>query len=100
MPLLLALAALAASVLLLVQSRARLLPLVALGASGVQVLLGFGVLRLDLRGVPLGLVLSSALAVAGVLLYLRAGGKPATAASTAVALVGAVQVLAALRLLG
>ena len=98
MSLALAVAALVASVLLLLQFKGRLLPIIALVASGVEVLMALGVLRLDLRGLPLGLVLAGALAVSGVMMYLRAGPKTVVASTTCVALVGVVQVLVALRL--
>lgn len=92
----LVLAALAASVLLLLHSRARLLPAIAVAASGLEALLVLDLVRLELRGVPLALLLGLALAVSGALIYLRVGGKTQVAAATVVTLVGAAQVIAAL----
>ena len=94
----LALLALVASLFLLFQPASRALSIVALGVSGVQVLMRLGILRLDLRGVPLGLVLAGALAAVGLALFFRVSAKMAVAATTCVVLVGAVQLLGALRL--
>ena len=102
MSLSLALAALAAasSLFLLFQFGDRLLPGIALAVSAVELLLRLGILRLDLRGVPLALVLAGALAVVGAVLYFRVSTKAAVTAATCVLLVGAVQLLGALRLVG
>ncbi|MCI0572976.1 MAG: hypothetical protein L0Y66_19700 [Myxococcaceae bacterium] len=97
--LVLAVVALAASLLLLFQFNDRLLPGIALVVSGVEVMMRLNVLRLDLRGLPLGLVLAAALAVVGAVMYFRVNAKTSTAAATCVVLVGAVQLLGALRVL-
>jgi hypothetical protein len=95
---LLSLTALIASIMLLLQNADRVLALVALALSGVEVLLAFGIVHLSVRGLPLGLILGAALAVVGVLIYTRVHGKGAVSAATLVAFVGIVQVLAALHL--
>lgn len=92
----LVLAALAASILLFLQVRPRLLPIIALAASGVEAVIAFNVIRLDLKGVPLALILGAALAASGALLFLRVSNKRLVAAATTVTLVGGLQVLAAL----
>ncbi len=89
----LAVSALAASVLLLVFSQQRTLALVALVASGVEVAIQLGLLRLAISGVPLGLVLGLALAVPGLFAWFRATAKGAVSAAALVAFTGALQVL-------
>jgi hypothetical protein len=89
-------AALSASILLFLRTRPRLVPIVALVASGVQALMALRVVQLGGTGLPLPLILGGALAASGVLLYLRVSGKPLVAAATVVAMVGAIEVLSAL----
>ena len=96
--LVLALLALAASLYLLFQPVERTFSVIALVVSGAEVLMATGILRLGLKGVPLGLVLGATLAIAGVILFTRASAKFAVAATTSLALVGAVQLLGALKL--
>ena len=102
MSLSLALAALAfaASLFLLFQFSDRLLPGIAVALSAVELLLRLNILRLDLRGLSLALVLGAALCVVGAVMYFRVSSKGAVTAATAVLLVGAVQLLGALRLVG
>ena len=88
-------AALAASILLFLRTRPKLLPIVALAASGLQALTLLKVVSLGGTGLPLDLLLGGALAASGALLYLRVSGKPLIAAATVVALVGATEVLSA-----
>lgn len=90
--------ALAASLFLLFQFNDRLLPGIAVVVSAVELLMRLGILRLDLRGLSLALVLGAALCVVGAVMYFRVNGKTAVTAATAVLLVGAVQLLGALRL--
>ena len=102
MSLSLAIAALAAaaSLFLLFQFSDRLLPGIAVVVSAVELLLRLNILRLDLRGVSLALVLGAALAVVGAVMYFRVSSKAAVTAATCVLLVGALQLLGALRLVG
>lgn len=92
----LAVAALAASVALFLSSQARTLAIVALVASGLEVAMALGLLRLSVAGVPLSVVLGLALAIPGVLAWLRASAKTAVSAAALVAFVGALQVLSSL----
>jgi len=92
----LAVAALAASAALFLSKQSRTLAAVALAASALEVAMAFRVLRLGLAGVPLGLVLGLALAIPGVLAWLRASAKTAISAAAVVALVGVLQVFSAL----
>ena len=102
MSLTLAFAALAAaaSLFLLFQFSDRLLPGIAVAVCAVELLLRLNVLRLDLRGVPLALVLGGALAGVGAVMYFRVSTKSAVTAATCVLLVGSLQLLGALRLVG
>jgi hypothetical protein len=88
----LALSALAAALLLLASSAQRALALVATIAAGVEVAMAFGLVRLGVAGVPLGLVLGTALLVPGLLSWFRATTKPSISAAAVVAFTGAVQV--------
>ncbi|HSN90614.1 MAG TPA: hypothetical protein VLS93_05260 [Anaeromyxobacteraceae bacterium] len=92
----LAIAALAGSIALFVGSASRILAVIALIASGLEVAMALGLLHLSVAGIPLRLVLGLCLAVPGVMIWLRASGKNTVAASTVVALVGILQVLLAL----
>jgi hypothetical protein len=92
----LAVSALAASLVLFFSAVARPLAAFALVASGLEVAMAFGFLRLHLAGLPLGLVLGLALAVPGLVAWLRASSKPAVSAAAIVALAGVLQVFASL----
>jgi hypothetical protein len=93
----LALAALAGSVVLLLQTkRKRLVPIIAVAVSGFEVLMAFG-LRVSLGNFPTAAVLGGALCVVGVMLWLKVSGRTPVTAATVVAFVGALQLLAGLR---
>jgi hypothetical protein len=96
LPTVLAVAALAASLLLVFQVRRRLFPAIAAAASGFETLLALHVVHVSLRGVSLQLVLGAALAIAGAIIWARTGGKTHTTCATIVTMVGAIQLLAAL----
>jgi hypothetical protein len=89
----LAVAALAASLVLLFSAVSRPLAVVALVASGLEVAMALGALHLRLAGVPLALVLGLALAIPGLLAWLRASSKAAVSMATILALVGVLQVV-------
>jgi hypothetical protein len=91
----LAVAALGASLVLLFSTVGRPLAVVGLVASGLEVAMALGALRLHVAGVPLGLVLGLALAIPGLLSWLRAASKPAVSAATVLSLVGILQVILA-----
>jgi hypothetical protein len=93
----LAVSALAASALLFFASVARPLAVVALVASGLEVAMALGLLRLHVAGIPLGLVLALALAIPGVFAWLRAASKTAVSAAAIVAFAGLLQVFASLQ---
>ncbi len=88
----------ASSIVLLLQHRARLFPVIALVASGLELLMAFGFLHFSLGSISTLLVLGAALIVGGVGVYLKASGKPVVSAATVVTLIGALQVASALHL--
>jgi hypothetical protein len=92
----LALAALAGAVMLVVGSSSRVAAIVAVIAAAVDVAIRLGVIHLGVSGVSLALVIGFALAVPGVLTWLRVASKSAVSAATVVALVGALKVVLAL----
>ena len=88
----LAIAAFASSLLLLIQLKARLFPIIAAIVSGIELLLAFHILHFSLRGLNLMLVFGAALLVAGAIIWARTGGKTHITAATVIALVGAIQI--------
>jgi hypothetical protein len=92
----LAIAALAASLLLLFQLKQRVFPIVAAVASGIEALLAFRVFHFGIRGLNLWLILGAALIVAGAIVWTKTAGKTHVTAATVVTLVGAVQVFTVL----
>ena len=93
----LAVSALIASAVLFFSSVGRTLPAITLVASGLEVTMALGMLRLHVSGIPLGLVLGLALAIPGLLAWLRASSKPAVSAAAIVALAGVLQVFSSLQ---
>lgn len=93
----LAVSALAASAVLFFSAVGRPIAVVALAASGLEVAMALGALRLHVAGLPLGLVLGLALALPGLLAWLRAASKPAVSAAAVLAFVGILQVAVAVQ---
>lgn len=86
-------AALAASIFLLLTPQARLPAVFAAVASGLEVLIATGTIHVAVSGVSLSLILGVVLLVAGVVAYLRVTAKGAVSAATVVTLVGLAQAL-------
>lgn len=99
MPVLLSCLALLGSVVLALRHRPVLFPVIALVVSGLEVLRAFGLAHISIARFPLALIFGATLVVAGVAVYLRTSLKSAIAGATTVTLVGALQVLSALKLL-
>jgi hypothetical protein len=93
----LAVSALAASALLFATAGSRILAVIALVASGLEVTMTLGVLHVAVARLPLGLVLGLALALPGLLSWFSATAKPAISAASIVALVGILQVVVSVR---
>lgn len=96
LPALLALAALASAVVIIVETNDRVLPAIAVTVAGLEVAIAFGILHFSIRGLPVGLLLAGALAIAAVLLYRKVQQRIAITAATVMALVGAIQLLTVL----
>jgi len=90
--------AVACSIFLLLQHKARLFPGIALAASVLELLMALGFVHLSLGSVPLVLILGVAIAVAGIAIYLKTSSKPIVSTSTVLTLIGALQVANALHL--
>lgn len=88
----LAVSALLSSLVLILASAARALPAIALVASGLEVLIALGYVRLGVAGVPLGLALGLGLALPGLFAWFRSSGKAAVASASIVAFIGLLQV--------
>ena len=74
-------------------SQRRPFAVIALVASGVEGLMAFGIVSLDVAAVPLPLVLAGTIAAVGVIGYLRTADKLALAAAAVLAVVGGIQLL-------
>lgn len=98
LPMLLACLALAASLLLAARHRPLAFPVIAMVTAALEVLMAFGLLRISIARLPLGLIFGALLIVSGVVVYAKSVQKSVIAAATAVTLVGALQVLSALHL--
>lgn len=93
---LLVLTAVLGSVVLVAQTTARLFPLVALVASGLEALLAFKVISFSVSGLNILFILAIALVVGGGASWMHSTAKHSVTAATAVTMVGAVQVLGSL----
>ncbi len=89
----LAVSALAASVLLVASSAQRVLPVIALVAAAVETAIALGYLHIAVSGLPLGLVLALALALPGIVGWLRATAKSSISAAALVAFTGVLQIV-------
>jgi hypothetical protein len=87
------LVALAASIALLLKVPARLFPLIAAGASALEILRSTDVLRLRIPVLGAPLVFGAAILVGGVGSWIKAGAKVPVTAATLVAVVGLLRVL-------
>ncbi len=96
----LAVCALIAAVILVLQGGERLIPLIALLACALEVLALFDVLHLSSPRVRIETILAVVLAVTGAVAWARSSSKPAITAATVIALVGAIQLLHALHVHG
>ena len=92
------LVALASAVVLMLGSVSRVLAGLVLLGSALEILMALHLVSLGVAGVPVLAVLGGLIGVPGLILFFRVSSKNAIAASTAATLVGALQVLHALRL--
>jgi hypothetical protein len=91
--------ALAASVILVVREDHKLFPTMAVLASGVEAVMAFGLMQISMKGFSLGLALAALLTVGGVFSWTRAREKTSVSTSAIVALVGALQLLVAVKMI-
>src|SRR5436189_6412931 len=91
---LLTVVALAASILLVLKVPGRLFPLIALVASGFEVLRAFGILSLKVPVIGAALLFGGAMVVGGVGSWIKSSNKVPVTAAVLVALVGLMRVLA------
>ena len=96
---LLALLACGAAIYLLTQhqSKERLIPGACVAATGLDAVNRLGVIHIG-GGQGLSLIIAAAIAVTGGLLWMRAAGKNSVSAATGIALVGALELLHALKI--
>jgi uncharacterized membrane protein YjjB (DUF3815 family) len=85
--------ALAASILLLLQVRPRLFPVIAVVGSGAEVLRTFGLLSFKVPVIGGALLFGAAMVVGGVGCWLKSTARVAVTAATVVALIGLMRVL-------
>src|SRR4051812_18135984 len=90
------LAALAGSVILVLERGDRLFPVVAVLATGLEALLAFGIMSLSLAKFRIDVILPAAIVIAGGICWARSTTKPNIAAATVVLMVGLMQLLGAL----
>lgn len=90
---------LCASVYLLLNKSDRMFPLLAVIASGIELLLAFGLMSLTLAKFRIDVILPAILVVAGVVCWTKVSTKGTITAATIVTLMGATQLLGALRIL-
>lgn len=95
----LAVCALIAAVILVLQAGERLIPLIALVACALEVLAAFHVLQLSSPRVRIDAILPAVLALTGGIAWARSSSKAGISAATVIALVGVVQLLHALHVL-
>jgi len=91
-------AALVASVYLLLQSDNKMFPTLASIASGVELLLTLGVMSLSVAKFRIDVILPALLVVAGIACWGKSSTKGAITAASTVVIIGAMQLLLALRL--
>ena len=89
----------AASIYLMLNKSDRLWPIVAVIASGVQLLLAMGLMSLSLAKFRIDVILPALLVVAGVICWSKVSTKGTITAATIVSLIAAVELLGALRIL-
>jgi hypothetical protein len=97
---LMVLVALAASLVLVTQASARLFPIIAAVTAALETLLVFRIITFSISGVNVFLVLAIALVVAGGVSWAQTDSKNTVTAATAVTLIGAIQLAAALHVGG
>jgi hypothetical protein len=84
---------------LLLNKSDRMFPTLAVIAAGIQLLMAFGVMSLTLAKFRVDVILPAILVVAGIVCWTKVTTKGTITAATIVLLMGAMQLLGALRIL-
>jgi hypothetical protein len=92
-------ATLVSAIYLLLQKTDRMFPTVAVIAAGVQLLLSWGIMSLSLARFRIDVILPAVLVVSGAVCWGKCSTKGTITAATLVTVIGAIQLLAALRIL-
>lgn len=87
------------AIYLLLDRSDRMFPMLAVIASGVELLLAFGVMSLSVAKFRIDVILPALLVVAGVACWTKVSSKGTITAATVIALIGATQLLGALHIL-
>ena len=95
----LSVAALAASVTLVLDREDRLFPVVALIASTIQALIVLGIISLSSERFRIDVILPAVLVLAGIFCWARSAKKPSITAGTVLLAVASIELLFALRIL-
>ena len=96
LPTVLVIAALLASIVLVMGSTRRLWAFIAVAAAGVEALFAFHILKFSIRGINMMIVLGAALLIAGAAVWMSNSSKNTVTAATVVALVGCIQLFSAI----
>jgi hypothetical protein len=99
MPTILVIATFCASIYLLANGGDRMFPTLATIASGVQLLMVFGLMSLSLAKFRIDVILPAILVLAGIVCWMRFSTKGTTTASTLIALIAAMELVGALHIL-
>ena len=90
----------ASSIYLLLQFSDKMFPTLAVIAAGIELLLSMGLMSLSLAKFRIDVILPAVLVLAGIMCWMKVSTKGTITAATIVGLVGVMQLLMALRILG
>src|SRR6187551_3611362 len=99
MPTVLVITTFCAALYLLMNKSDRMWPTLAVIASGVQLLMVFGLMSLTLAKFRIDVILPALLVVAGVISWMKVSTKGTITASVLIMLIAAMELLGALRIL-
>jgi hypothetical protein len=100
MPTVLVVTTFCAALYLLLNKSDRMFPTIAVLASGVQLLMLFGLMSLTLAKFRIDVILPALLVVAGIVCWMKVSTKGTITAATLIMLIATIELLGALRLLG
>ena len=99
MPTVMVITTFCAALYLLMNKSVRMWPMLAVIASGVQLLMVFGLMSLTLAKFRIDVIIPALLVVAGVICWMKVSAKGTITAATLIMLIAAVELLGALRIL-